>query len=93
MFVSIVSYVWMTFNSNESSGIMVRMLVWSIFAKKLAGEATKRQKEKGGDAQHATPSVRRRCGKCHSPTGSLKRENEIHLLVLTLFVAQRLHRQ
>ena len=53
MFVSFVSYVWMTFNSNESSGIMVRMFWW-IFAKKLAGEATKRQKEKGGDAQHAT---------------------------------------
>jgi len=54
MFVSFVSYVWMTFNSNESSGS------WSgcwfgrflIFAKKLAGEETKRQKEKGGDAQH-----------------------------------------
>jgi hypothetical protein len=30
------------------------MLVWSIFAKKLAGEEAKRQKEKGGDAQHAT---------------------------------------
>ncbi len=54
MFASFVSYVWMTLHAMRVAAIMVGMLVSLVFAKKLAGEETNRQKEMRFDDQHVT---------------------------------------